>query len=149
MKLALVCSSGGHLYELFILSREWHDRERFWVSFPTSDATHLLKDERVIWAHHPTNRNVRNLLKNLWLSIKVLRDERPDAVISTGAGVGLPFILCAKLMGIRTIFIESIARSEELSLTGRLCLPLADKLLSQSPDLARKHKKLEFRGRVL
>lgn len=149
MKMALVCSSGGHLYQLYMLSRVWRARERFWVSFPTSDATFLLKDERVFWAHYPTNRHVSNLIKNFVLSYRLLRDQRPDVIVSTGAGVGVPFIICGWLLRIKTLYIESITRSEELSLTGYLCLPFVDKLLVQSSDLADKHKKVEFRGKII
>ncbi len=149
MKMALVCSSGGHLFQLHMLSRAWRDRERFWVSFKTSDATYLLKDERVHWAHHPTNRHIPNLLRNLWMSFDVLRKEKPDVIVSTGAGVGVPFIVCGWLLGIKTVYVESITRREELSLSGILCRPFVSKLLVQSPDLAQKYKNVEYRGRVI
>ena len=149
MKMALVCSSGGHLYQMFMLSRIWRARERFWVSFPTPDATSLLKDEEVFWAYSPTNRHLPNLVKNFVLSYRLLRQQRPDVIVSTGAGVGVPFIVCGWLLSIRTVYIESITRCEELSLSGYLCLPFVDKLLVQSPGLAEKHKKVEFRGRII
>ena len=92
MKLCLVASTGGHLLQLVSLEQAWKPHERFWVTFPKIDAQTLLKNERVVWAYHPTNRNVKNLIKNLWLAWRLLRRERPEVIISTGAGVGVPFL---------------------------------------------------------
>ena len=77
-KLALIASSGGHLFQLYSLKEFWSDKEHFWVSFPTQDAEYLLKDERVYWAYYPTNRNVINLIRNLFLALKLLRGNRSN-----------------------------------------------------------------------
>ncbi len=148
-KLALVCSSGGHLFQLLSQCHFWKSKDRFWVSFPTIDAKYLLKDETVFWAHYPTNRSIKNLLRNLILSIKLLKKERPDVIISTGAGVAVPFILVGKLSGIKTIYIESITRSKDLSLTGYLVYTFVDKFLVQWPELAENHKRAEYQGQVI
>ena len=52
-------------------------------------------------------------------------------MVSTGAGVALPFFLMAKVLGIRTVFIEVYDRIDSRSLTGRLCRPLSDLFLLQ------------------
>ena len=149
MKLCLVASTGGHLLQLVSLKQAWGEHERFWVTFPKVDAQTLLASERVIWAYHPTNRNLKNLLKNLWLAWKVLRQERPDAVISTGAGVGVPFIWMGRLLGMHTIFIESITFIDHLSLSGRLVSPAVHRLFVQWPELAARHRQAAYRGKVL
>jgi UDP-N-acetylglucosamine:LPS N-acetylglucosamine transferase len=148
-KLALIASSGGHLYQLHSLREFWGDKERFWISFPTEDAKYLLSSEKVYWAYYPTNRNFKNLVKNLLLALKILRQERPHALMSTGAGVCVPFIIAGRFLGIKTLYLESITRNEELSLSARLVYPFVDKLLVQWPDLAKKYKKAEFRGRII
>jgi len=148
-KLALVASSGGHLFQLSSLKNFWGDKERFWVSFKTEDAKCILKDEKVYWAYFPTNRNVRNLWKNFILAYKILKNEKPDAIVSTGAGVAVPFIIMGKILNIKTLYLESITRSEELSLSGRLVYPFVDKLLVQWPQLSEKYKKTEFHGRII
>ena len=151
MKLALICSSGGHIFEMFCLREFWESKEdRFWVSFPTSDAEFLLRDEKkVYWAAHPTVRNVKNLAKNVVLAQKILRAERPDLIVTTGSGVAAPFLWTAKLMGIPTIFIESITRITELSLTTRMIYPFADRLLVQWEELEALYEKAEFHGRIV
>lgn len=148
-KVALVCSSGGHLFEMYCLRRFWETKDRFWISFPTDDAKTLLKNEIVFWAYFPTNRSLVNFVKNLLFAFRLLRRKRPDVIISTGAGVAVPFIVIGRLLKVRTIYLESIARNRELSLSGRLIYPFVDKLLVQWPELGSKYKKAEYRGRVL
>jgi len=148
-KIALVASSGGHLFQLSSLNNFWIDKEHFWVSFKTEDAKYILKDETVYWAYFPTNRNLKNLGKNFALAYKILKKEKPDAIVSTGAGVAVPFILMGWILNIKTLYLESITRNEELSLSARLVYPFVNKLLVQWPQLAEKYKKSEFRGRII
>ena len=61
--LLIVCSSGGHLLQMLELRDAWSGFERVWVTFDKSDARSLLREERVVHAHGPTNRNVPNLLR--------------------------------------------------------------------------------------
>ena len=84
-----------------------------------------------------------NLIKNIFIAIRILRQEKPDVVISTGAGVAIAFILVAKLLKIPTIYIESITRNEELSLTATVIYPFVDRLFVQWKDLSEKYKKAE------
>lgn len=131
MKVGLVCSSGGHLTQLWWLRDFWGANDRFWVTFDTPDATARLAQERVIWAAHPTNRSARNLLRNARLAWTVLRAERPDVLVSTGAGVAVPFFVVGRLLGIPLVFIEVYDRIERPSLTARLVRPLVDRMVLQ------------------
>lgn len=119
----LVGSSGGHLAQLLALEPWWSTWRRTWVTFGTTDATTLLEHETTVWAHHPTTRNVKNLIRNLVLAVRVLRRRRPDLVVSTGAAVALPFFVVARILGIPTIFIEVYDRIDSATMTGRLCQP--------------------------
>ena len=149
LRLALVCSSGGHLLQMLRLRDAWEPYERLWVSFPTEDATSLLADEDVTWAHFPTNRNIPNLIRNLGLAWSFLRTERPDVVISTGAGVAVPFMWLARLFGVRTVYCESITRIHGLSRSGKLVSPIVDKLYVQWPEVAESHRRAEYGGSIL
>ena len=124
-QLLFVGSSGGHLAQMLNMSAWWKQYERSWVTFDTPDATSALAGENVTWAYHPTTRNPWNTLRNFWLSIKVLRRGRPAVVISTGAGVALPFFVTARLMNIPTVYVEVYDRIDSRTLTGRLCRPLS------------------------
>ena len=149
MKLCLVASAGGHLQQLFSLKEAWQGHDRFWVTFDKVDTRTLLQGERVLWAYHPTNRNLRNLVRNFGLAWRILRRERPDIVVSTGAGVGVPFLWMGRLLGTGTIFIESLACIQRLSLTGRLVSPVVDRYYVQWKDLASRHPKAIYSGQVL
>ncbi|QEY31478.1 UDP-N-acetylglucosamine--LPS N-acetylglucosamine transferase [Synechococcus sp. RSCCF101] len=139
MKLLLVCSAGGQFRALHQLTDFWSQHERVWVTLPTDVTRHQLDGETVVWAHGPTHRNIPNLLRNLGLAFKVLLRERPDLVISTGTAVAVPFIGLARVLGSRTVFIESITRTRSLSLSARLCLPFLSRLYVHWPQLQALH----------
>jgi len=134
--LLLVCSSGGHLLQMLEMHDAWEPFERLWVTFDKSDARSLLRDERVIHAFGPTNRSIPNLLRNLRLATRLLWAERPSVILTTGAGVAVPFAWIGRLMGIRTIYVESVTRIDELSLSARLIAPVATQVFAQWPELA-------------
>lgn len=142
----LVSSSGGHLLQLVQLRDEVGSDERHWVTFDTSDARSLLVGEAVTYAFHPTNRNVRNLIRNTWLAFRLVRKLRPRAVVTTGAGVGVPFCYLGRLFGARIIYVESFARVTEPSLTGRLIHPIAHRFFVQWPELVARYRKAEAKG---
>jgi beta-1,4-N-acetylglucosaminyltransferase len=143
----LVCSPGGHLLQLLRLEPAWEGFEATWVTLPAADSDYLLRDERVLHGRGPTNRSLRALLANLRLAWRVVRSERPDVILSTGAALAVPFFLAGKLFGARLVYVESLTRTTSLSLSGRLVRPLADAFFVQWPDLA--HGKARFAGRLL
>jgi beta-1,4-N-acetylglucosaminyltransferase len=147
LKLALITSTGGHLLQMMNLRDAWESQEHFFVTFPLEDAKTLLDGETVYWAHHQTNRSIKNLLKNAWLAWKVLRKERPDVVISTGAALAVPFLWLGRLMGMRTVYLESISRVHTISMTGKMILPTVDKFYGQWEELTSLHPKIEYDGR--
>jgi UDP-N-acetylglucosamine:LPS N-acetylglucosamine transferase len=124
-RVLLVGSSGGHLAQLLALAPLWQRERRAWVTFDTIDATSLLADETVFWAHHPTTRNVRNLVRNTRLARRVITEFGPDVVVSTGAAVAYPFFLAARARKIPTVYVEVYDRIENSTLTGRLCRPVS------------------------
>ncbi len=130
----LVCSSGGHLAQLYRLRPWWERHERIWVTFPGPQADSLLKDETVMPAFWPTTRNIPNAIRNLGLAIRLLRAQRPDLLISDGAGVAFPFFLAARALGVHTVYLEVYDRISRPSLTGRLCYPLSELFLLQWPE---------------
>lgn len=141
IKICLVGSSGGHLTHLYMLKDFWKDKERFWVTFDKEDANSILKGERVHHCYFPTNRNVKNLIKNSLLAIKLLRKEKPDLIISSGAAVAVPFFYFGKLMGAKTIYIEVFDRIDKSTMTGKLVYPVTDKFIVQWEEMKKVYKK--------
>ncbi|MFN3219675.1 MAG: PssD/Cps14F family polysaccharide biosynthesis glycosyltransferase [Acidimicrobiales bacterium] len=133
----LVGSSGGHLDHLVRLEPWWRSMERAWVTFDLPDARSRLAEETAYWAYHPTTRSAKNLVRNMGLARRVLREVQPDVVISTGAGLAVPFFVIARSMGIPTVFLEVFDRVSSRTLTGRLCHPLSTRFLVQWPEQER------------
>ena len=125
-RVLLVCSTGGHLAQMFRLRPWWSRHERVWVTFERPDAQSLLAGEQKIWAYEPTTRNLRNLVRNSVLAVKVLRRLRPDVIVSNGAGVAVPFFVLARLFGCHTVYIEVFDRIESTTMTGRMCRRFTD-----------------------
>ena len=148
MKVALVCSSGGHLTQLHQLKPFWEKHDRFWVTFKLPDSESLLAQEDVVWAHYPTTRNARNAARNFGLALRVLSRRRPDLLVSDGAGVAFPFFLVARLLRIKTVYIEVYDRIDSPTLTGRLCRPLTNLFLVQWEEQKRFYPRAQVIGRL-
>lgn len=73
--------------------------------------------------------------------------KRPTAVLTTGAAPGLTALLAAKLLGIKTIWIDSIANVEHLSFSGRIASKFVSRIYTQWPELATD--KIIYAGNVL
>lgn len=131
MKICLVGSSGGHLTHLHLLKEFWSEHDRFWVTFNKLDSSSLLKDERKYWCYFPTNRNIKNLIKNTFLAWKILRKEKPDIIISSGAAPAIPFFYLGKLFHAKTVYIEVYDRIELPTITGKVVYPVTDKFILQ------------------
>jgi beta-1,4-N-acetylglucosaminyltransferase len=142
----LVASNGGHLLQLLQLANAWPHERRRWVTFDKPDARSLLAAEEVTYAHYPTNRSVKNLLRNTMLALRTIRRLRPAAVVTTGAGVAVPFCYAARLLGARVVYIESFSRISEPSLTARLVHPVAHRFFVQWPELEPRFRKAEYAG---
>jgi beta-1,4-N-acetylglucosaminyltransferase len=148
VELLLVCSSGGHLLQLASLSAAWSGFDRAWISFDKSDVRSLLADERVFFAHGPTNRSVKNLFLNLILAWRIVGRLRPRVVLTTGAGVAVPFAWIARVRGARVVYVESLTRIHKPSLSCRLLAPIADRIYAQWPELSRTFPKARYVGGI-
>jgi beta-1,4-N-acetylglucosaminyltransferase len=145
----LVCSSGGHLLQLVRLEDAWAGFSRAWVTFDKSDARSLLQGERVLFAHGPTNRNIKNFLRNLRAAWQIIGRLRPKVVLSTGAGVAVPFAWIGRLRGARVVYVESLTRIDRPSLSCRLIAPAAARIYVQWPELAAELPRARFVGNVV
>lgn len=146
-KVLIVASPGGHLMQMLALEPAWSDAERTWVTLRSTDVEYLLQDENVIYGHGPTPRDIGNFFRNLRLASRILREQDPGVIISTGAGLALPFFLLGRIQRRRLIYVESITRVEKLALTGRLVYPLADAFFVQWGSLSQL-RRARFHGSV-
>lgn len=147
-EVLLVCSTGGHLLQLRALEEVWRDRSRAWVTFDKSDARSLLRDEHVCFAYGPTNRSVANLARNLVLAWRLLGRLRPGAILTTGAGVAVPFAWIGFLRRIPVVYVESFTRIDQPSASCRLIAPFASSVYVQWPALTKALPRSVYAGSV-
>ena len=88
------------------------------------------------------------LLKNTVVAWKVLRKEKPDLLISSGAAVAVPFFYLAKLMGKKLIYVEVYDRIDKPTLTGRLVYPIVDCFIVQWEEQKQVYKKAVNLGSI-
>lgn len=146
MKFCLVSSGGGHIFQLLQLSKCWSTQDSFWVSFPRSDVKSLLGSKRVWYAYYPESRHLINAIKNTFLAVYILAKEKPDIVMSMGAGIAVPFMVVARIMNIHTIYIEPLDFVSEPSLTGRIVYPFVNLFLIQNKKQKRFFPRATFWG---
>jgi UDP-N-acetylglucosamine:LPS N-acetylglucosamine transferase len=137
-KILVVSSGGGHWVEVTLLRSAFEGVDAVYVSVNPDYADDVA--EHRYYAVQDANRWDRwkfvILIRQLWL---IVRKERPDMVISTGAAPGMLAIMMAKcLCRSRTIWVDSIANAERLSLSGQLVRPFADAWLTQWPHLQKE-----------
>ena len=145
MKICLACSSGGHLTELLQMEDAYRDYRHFFLTFRRKDSEELAKKERVHFVADP-KRNPLGFAVNFLQSLGVFLTERPDAVISTGAGVAVPMCYIAKLFGKKVIFFESFCRIEKPSLSAKLVYPIADLFFVQWQGMKKFYPKAKLGG---
>ena len=117
----LVASAGGHLRQLVSLTATLGGLDsRAWATYDVSHARSELNGSDFVGVHHPSTKNLPNALRNYRLARKVFAEHEVIRVVSTGAGVAVPFMLRARQLGIPCHYIESATRVQGPSLTGRI-----------------------------
>ncbi len=148
MKILLVCTSGGHFSTMQSLEKFWSSHDRVWVTDQQSDTEVLKATEKVHWLPYQAPRNILAFLQGIYPTIKVILREKPDMVLSTGASVAVNFGLISRIVGCEFVYIESISRSQDLSLSGKIVYLLSKRFYVQWPKLTTSYRKAMFKGYV-
>lgn len=122
--------------------------EHFYFTFSGGVAGEMKKNDRVHSIPNIVKYNPISWIVGAILSAYIALKERPDVVISTGAGITVFFCMFAKMLGAKLIFIESMARIERPTLTARMLYPVSDLFLVQWPDLLKFFPKAKYAGRL-
>jgi UDP-N-acetylglucosamine:LPS N-acetylglucosamine transferase len=118
--------------------------EHFYVLNDRSVLPADMRDKTYFIAH--SERDLRFFL-NLWEAFHILEQERPDLILSTGAGPAVPFAIVSRLFfRTRIIFVETITRIRRPSLTGRIMYWLAHDFLYQWASLRPFFPKAQYGG---
>lgn len=120
-KVLWVTSTGGHLAELnLIADRIQPSSGSRWVTFETAQSVDALRDRPHLFVDYVSPRDVRAAVRAARKVLPLLRRERFDACVSTGAGVAATVLPLAAWSGIPTYYVESLARPHGPSTTGRI-----------------------------
>jgi UDP-N-acetylglucosamine:LPS N-acetylglucosamine transferase len=159
IRILAIASGGGHWTQLLRLAPAWRSLDVAYAStkvggaigreigFPNAARSYMLPDAN-------RSRKLGLLWQFSHVVILVLR-ERPDVIITTGASVGFFALVVGKIFGARTVWIDSVANAEELSMSGKRAGRFADLWLTQWPGLAceqqcpKKRLGPSYRGSVL
>jgi UDP-N-acetylglucosamine:LPS N-acetylglucosamine transferase len=145
-RVLAVASSGGHWVQLRRLEPAFDGHD---VAYLTTNPGHRseVSPARFYTVQDASRWNRLALLRTALRTLRVVLRERPAVVVSTGAAPGYFAIRFGKLVGARTVWIDSVANVDELSLSGQMASRNADLCLTQWPHLA--GERVEYRGAVL
>lgn len=148
-KLLAISSPGGHWIQLTRLCAGLENRYNIVYAMPAALFTSTTLSERKVYSVTDVSaddkwRLIPCSLQVLYLLLK----ERPKAILSTGAAPGAIAIWLGSLLGIRTIWVDSIANVKQISRAGRLAKKRADVFLTQWEHLS-DDQTILFKGAVL
>jgi hypothetical protein len=146
-KILAIASGGGHWIQLLRLRPAFIGADLSYASVNRALAADV--DGHRFYRFPDANREKKvalflQILRIAWIVLRV----RPDVIVSTGASCGYVAIRIGRILGARTLFIDSIANAERLSLSGQLACRHANLMLTQWPHLAESETP-QYRGSVL
>ena len=147
LNIMLVASAGGHWIELMRLRPAWRELRATYVSTDPELAEEVrrisLQEQQAFLGYHSlveANRWQKFRLLRLILQLIILLVRaRPDIILTTGAAPGYFALRIGRVLGARTIWVDSIANADELSLSGQKAGKYADLWLTQWKHLAKPH----------
>ncbi len=134
-RILAVSSGGGHWVELLRIRPAFDDTH---VAFVTVQRNYQVdvQGSRFYVVNDATRWNKFAMLVMAMRLLLIILRERPDVVVTTGAAPGYFALRFGRWLGARTIWLDSIANADELSMGGRIAGPHADLWLTQWEHLA-------------
>ena len=146
LKVFAVASIGGHWVQLLRIAKAL-EKEFDVVYMSTHEKCATMVEGRVYYSMNDFSRwDFYKMFPELLHSIYIICKEKPSIVITTGAAPGLVCLFAAKICGIRTVWIDSIANVEHISFSGRIASKFASRIYTQWPSLA--GNKVIFAGNI-
>jgi UDP-N-acetylglucosamine:LPS N-acetylglucosamine transferase len=145
-RIMAIASKGGHWIQLQRLEPVWRDQNVVFITNDKCLQCHVGNEifETVIDANF--NQKGRLLFLAVQILWKVIK-HRPEIIITTGAAPGFFSIVWGKALGAKTVWLDSVANADELSLAGKKVGKFADVWLTQWPEIESENGP-KFKGRV-
>jgi UDP-N-acetylglucosamine:LPS N-acetylglucosamine transferase len=147
-RVLAVASGGGHWVQLLRLMPAFEGCDIAFVTVSEAYRPQIRDGRRFYVVSDATRWNKLKLLRMAIRLLVILLTERPDVIVSTGAAPGFFALRAGRLLGARTVWIDSIANVEQLSMSGQKIGPHADLWLTQWRHLAKPEGPF-FAGAVL
>jgi beta-1,4-N-acetylglucosaminyltransferase len=151
LKVCLISSTGGHLAQLLQLVPIVQKYNYFIVTEKNKTSFSLKDKHRTYFLLQQDRKNLAfpfQLFSNIFISLNILLKEKPDVIITTGAGSVLPMCLIGKVLGKKIVFIESFAKITSPTMTGKIIYKFADRFYIQWEDLRKYYPKAEYQGGI-
>lgn len=153
-KVIFISSTGGHLSELMQLKGIFNKYD-YHIITEKNDTTLKLKDkygDRINYLVYGARNYMLsymfkfpyNILKSLILFLKI----RPDVIVTTGAHTAVPMCYIAKLFKKKIIFIETYARVNSKSMSGKMINKIADLFLVQHEEMLDVYENAVYKGEL-
>ena len=147
LKLLAIASIGAHWIQLLRITKTLNDEfEVVYMSTHPKCET-MLSGQIYYTIPDFSRRNFYKLFPAFFRTMNIIKKENPSTVITTGAAPGLITLMAAKLLRRKTIWVDSIANVEKLSLSGKIASKFATRAYTQWPELAAE--KIIYAGNVL
>lgn len=133
-KILAVASAGGHWTQLQLMSSSFTE---FDIHYVTTELNHKHQGKsesltKVVDADRTTKFKIIILFVQMCI---ILIRQRPDTIISTGAAPGFFAIILGRLLGSRTIWVDSMANYQKISGSGLKVRRFCHLFLTQWPHL--------------
>lgn len=147
MKILAVSSIGGHWIQLLRLMPAFEGAEVEFMTTKQNFST-MVEGKKFYTISDGSRWNKYGLVKSFFSIVSIVRSSKPDVIITTGAAPGLMAIFVGRLFGVKTIWVDSIANCEKISMSGKIATKMADIVYTQWQHLEEENK-VKYRGNVL
>jgi Oligosaccharide biosynthesis protein Alg14 like len=134
-RLLAAASGGGHWIELLRLRAAFSGWDVAYVSM-FENYRSAVDGARYYAIPDASRFDKLGFIKVALKCLPIMLKERPDAVVTTGSAPMLWFIAFGRLIGAKTLWIDSVAQAEEMSSSGRLAKTLSNETVAQWPNVA-------------
>lgn len=161
MRICITCAAGGHLNQIMNIMDAFKDHEIIFVTINSETTenlgkvanTYYIKDIpkpiRIGKVELSNLSFLFYLVSILPYCIKILYKEKPSIVFGNGGPATICLCGLGKLIGCKIVYLESLARVNDLSVTGKFVYNIADLFLVQWDSLTIKYNKAKYWGKVL
>ena len=145
-RVLAVSSAGGVMLDMLALLDRLEPAQVRWVAVPMADTRAGLDGAEVVWTSELTANSPLGVLRALPRALRELRRFRPDALISAGTGVAVPYFVAARLLRIPSAFLETYNVRGRAGSAARVCGALASVVLVQHKAQLREHRRAKLVG---